>query len=106
MAILFSVISKVTVFCDGSLKNTIIDWGQKVGAHGNTWFNCHGKGRHEVIVDPYTGADRVGIVFLCSETIADKIVEGCLAHKLHGVTVFKEKVEVPQSDALKFIAPA
>jgi hypothetical protein len=106
MAVSFSLISKVTVFCDASLKEKIINWGQKAGATGNTWFTCHGKGRHEVIADPYTGADRVGIVFLCSESTADKIVEGCIEYQRRGVTVFKEKVEVPQSDTHKFTKPA
>ncbi len=102
MSVVFSPISKVTVFCDNNLKDRIISSGQEAGATGNTWFDCHGKGRHEVLQNPYSGLDRVGIVFLCSEATANKIVESCLKHQRQGVTVFKEKVEVPQSKAHKF----
>ena len=104
MAIPMSSVSKVTVFCDANLKDKIINWGQEAGATGNTWFECHGKGRHEVIIDPYTGGDRVGIVFLCNDATADKIIEGCLKYTRQSVTVYKETVEVPQSDAHKFEA--
>ena len=102
MPILFSLISKITVFCDTILKDNIVNLGHEAGATGHTSFDCYGKGRHEVIAYPYTGAERVGIVFLCSDTTADKIVEGCLKYTRQSVTVFKEKVEVPQSDAHKF----
>ncbi len=102
MHILFSLISKVTVYCDSRLKDTFIQYGEEAGATGHTWFDCHGKGRRELIPDPYSGADRVGIIFLCNEATADKIVEGCLKYRGQGVTVYKEKVQVPQGDALKF----
>ena len=105
MPVLFSLISKVTVICDSTLKDVLIKWGEEAGATGNTWFDCHGKGRHEVILNPYSGADRVAIVFLCSEATADKIVEGCIRYKRQGVSVYKEKVEVPQYDAHKFGTP-
>jgi nitrogen regulatory protein PII len=68
-------ISRVTVIAETALEKTLIDEFLKLGAKGYTTINCFGKGRHEVMEDPYTGRSLVQIEVLARPPVAEAILE-------------------------------
>jgi hypothetical protein len=68
-------IRRVTVVAETSLEKTLIDEFLKLGAKGYTCFYCFGKGKHEVMEDPYTGRSQVHIMVLARPPAAEAILQ-------------------------------
>jgi hypothetical protein len=67
-------ICRVTIIAETALEKTMIDQCLKLGAKGYTTIYCFGKGRHEVMEDPFTGRSLVQIEVLCRESVAKAIM--------------------------------
>jgi hypothetical protein len=93
-------IRNVRIICDGVLKDTILEGVLKLGASGYSWWECHGKGEHEIATDIYQGLDRLYIEVWCQPDVAEKIVDYCHSPKFepYGMTVGAEPLEVFESD--------
>lgn len=102
---LFSEIQTVRIICGASLKDQMLDAVNELGATGYTFWPCHGKGRKEIMPNPYSGADRIYIEVWCSLETADKIMNYCqrAEFRSHGVTAGKEPLQVDKREAQKFI---
>ena len=68
-------IRRVTVIAETVLEKKLLEHIQKLGARCYTCSYCFGKGRHEVLEDPFTGRSLVKIVILARETVAHAIME-------------------------------
>jgi len=64
----------------------------------------YGKGRKEIMANPYVGASRIYIEIWCDLATADSIVEYCNRKDFenHGVTAGKEPLLVHGQEASKF----
>lgn len=93
-------IRRVTVIADVLLDNRLLQELFKLGARGYTSMKCHGRGRHAVLEDPYTGDGLVRLEFLVQPTVAEKIIDYLHSEVFSqfAATVCSETVEVAASD--------
>jgi nitrogen regulatory protein PII len=95
-------IRRVTVMAETALEHTLLDAFTKMGVKGYTCVYCFGKGRHEVIEDPYTGRSLVRIEMLARSEVAEAIL--AYVHKTefsnYPVIGFMDKVQVYASDRI------
>jgi hypothetical protein len=66
---------RVTVIADIVLEKTFVEEFIKLGAKGYTCIHCFGKGRHEIMDDPYTGKSLVHIEVLTQPSLAEAILK-------------------------------
>jgi len=104
----FSEIQTVRIICNATLKDQMLKAVQDLGATGYTYWDCHGKGRKEIMANPYVGASRIYIEIWCDVPTADNIVEYCNRKEFenHGVTAGKEPLLVHGQEANKFTKKA
>ena len=82
------------------------DRGTNSGAHhesrarGYNCVYCFGKGRHEVLEDPFTGRSRVRIEVLVREEVAESIMDFVHEPQFgpYPITAFMDTVEVDPRD--------
>jgi hypothetical protein len=67
-------IRRVTVIAETVLEQQLLQEFTKLGAKGYTCTYCFGKGRHEVIEDPFTGRSLVRIEVLARPEVAEAIL--------------------------------
>jgi hypothetical protein len=69
-------ISRVTVFAEGVLEQTILQLCLKLGAHGYTVLDCRGgKGEHALVEKLFDSTpERVRIELLVEPDVAEKIM--------------------------------
>ena len=68
-------IRRITIYADASLEQFLLEQILKLGAKGYSVSECRGKGKHEIIEDPYTGISRVRIETLVQAAVGDKIMQ-------------------------------
>lgn len=93
-------IKRVTVIAESVLEHELIERFFKLGARGYTAINCRGKGRHDVIENPYTGVSAVRIEVLVPDDVATKIMSYLQRDMFNNYAVIAclETVDVPPSD--------
>ena len=93
-------VRRVTVYADSALEHFLIEQFLKLGAKGYTVLDCRGKGKHEIVDDPFQGATRVRIELIVSPEVGEKLI-GYLAHsefRLRAVLACIETVQVAQGE--------
>jgi hypothetical protein len=70
----FRKIARVTVYADATLEHHLLEQCIKLGATGYTVQDCRGKGKHELVEDPFVGALRVRIEMLVPTAVGEKIL--------------------------------
>ncbi len=70
----FKTISRVTVYSDATLEHHLIEQFLKLGVTGYTVLECRGKGKHELMHDPFQGVARVRIEMLVLPPVAEKLI--------------------------------
>jgi hypothetical protein len=70
----FIDIRRVTVIAETNLEETLLKEFKRLGAKGYTCIYCTGKGRHEVLEDPYTGTSLVQIQVMARPSVAEAIM--------------------------------
>jgi hypothetical protein len=93
-------IRRITVYADASLEQFLIEQFLKLGAKGYSVIECRGKGKHEIIEDPYTGISRVRIETLVQPAVAEKIMHYLARDefKRRAVAACVESVEAPGAE--------
>ena len=71
----FIDIRRVTVTVETALEEKLLKEFKRLGARGYTCIYCTGKGRHEVMEDPYTGHSLVQIQVLARASVAEAIMQ-------------------------------
>jgi hypothetical protein len=97
-------VRRVVVIVDTAIESPILEYIMKAGARGYNCVYCFGKGRHEVLEDPFTGRSRVRIEILVREEVAEDIMD--FVHEpqfsAYPITAFMDTVEVDPRDAESF----
>ena len=93
-------IGHLVVIADAVLEQRLLEAFLKLGAKGYNCHYCMGKGRHEILEDPFTGRSRVRIEVLAQMDVAKKILDF-----LHGkpfgrypLAAYIETVQVDKRD--------
>lgn len=96
-----NTIRRVTIYADAALETMILEGILKSGATGYTVLECRGKGKHEVIEDPFRGISRVRIEVLAQPPVAEAILEwvGHPQFRRRAVAACMETVDVLADDA-------
>ena len=68
-------VCRVTVIAETVFEKSFVEEFLKMGAKGYTCIHCFGKGRHEVMDDPYTGQSLVHIEVLAQQSVAEAILQ-------------------------------
>ena len=93
-------VRRVVIIVDTSIESLILEHVMKSGARGYNCVYCFGKGRHEVLEDPFTGRSRVRIEVLVREEVAETIMD--FVHEsefaAYPITAFMDTVEVHPND--------
>lgn len=94
-------IRRVTVYADAVLERSLLEQFLRLGAKGYSVIECRGKGKHEVIEDPFTGVSRVRIDLLVAPAVADQIMTYLTRDefKRRAVAACVETVEVAVSES-------
>lgn len=93
-------IRRVTVYADAALESFIIQHALAVGARGYSAAECRGKGKHEILADPRTGASVVRIEFLVRPEVGEKIMYYLSSPEFRrrAVAACMESVQVPAGE--------
>jgi hypothetical protein len=93
-------IHRVTIIAETSLESALIDKILKMGAKGYTCSNCFGKGKHQMMEDPYTGRTQMQITVLAVTPLAEEILKHVhhLRETKHKVMGYMEPVTVYEND--------
>lgn len=89
-------IRRVTVVAEAALEGELLRNFLRLGARGYTVLPCRGKGRHEIVSDPYTGISTIRFELLVTDKTADDIIQYLHGSKFrhHALVVCVEHVEV------------
>ena len=93
-------IQRVTIIADSVLTETLLENLLKLGSNGYTYTECHGKGKHEDLPDPYTGISRVRIEVFVQPDVAKNIMEYLYSEELrhYALVACVETVEVSSKE--------
>lgn len=93
-------IRRITVYTDSALEQPLLEKFLEMGAQGYSTVECRGKGKHEIIADPYGGHERVRIELLVQPAVAEKILTYVSRpeFKRRAIAATLETVHVPASD--------
>lgn len=93
-------IRRITVYTDSALEEPLIEKFLELGAQGYSSVECRGKGKHEIIADPYGGHERARIELLVQPEVAEKILTYLSRPEFNrrAVAACMETVQVPKSD--------
>ncbi|HEY1783964.1 MAG TPA: hypothetical protein VGG30_00395 [Pirellulales bacterium] len=93
-------VRRVVIIADTAIEAPILEYIMKAGARGYNCIYCFGKGRHEVLEDPFTGRSRVRIELLVREEVADTIMDFVHEPQFapYPITAFMDTVEVDPRD--------
>ncbi|HEX3657567.1 MAG TPA: hypothetical protein VHV55_17385 [Pirellulales bacterium] len=94
-------ICRVTVIADVLLERRLLEACFKLGARGYTSMKCHGRGRHALIEDHFSGDALIRLEFLVQPAVAQAII-GYLHSEIFSkfaATVYSETVDVADSDS-------
>jgi nitrogen regulatory protein PII len=75
-------VQRVTIIADSVLTDTLLENLLRLGSNGYTYTECHGKGKHEDLPDPYTGISRVRIEVFVQPKIAEAVMEYLYSEEL------------------------
>ena len=67
-------IRRITVYADCVLEEPLLERFLELGATGYSVVDCRGKGKHEVVADPFSGHERIRIEVLANVDLADSIM--------------------------------
>jgi Nitrogen regulatory protein P-II len=93
-------IRRVTVYADAALESIVIEIARRLGSKGYSATACRGKGKHEVLEDPGTGATLVRLEFLVQPAVGEKILQylDCPEFRRRAIAACMEEVSVVGSD--------
>ncbi|HXY37545.1 MAG TPA: hypothetical protein VEI07_25200 [Planctomycetaceae bacterium] len=94
MSAQFEEVRSVRIFCDPVLKEGVLKKLVELGVAGFTWWEAHGKGHPETVLDVQTTAgwhrglgseERVCIEAWCNSSLAEAIVDYCQGRQFRGI---------------------
>jgi nitrogen regulatory protein PII len=89
-------VQRITIIADSVLTTTLLENLLQLGSNGYSYTECHGKGKHEDLPDPYTGISRVRIEVLVQPDVAKNIMDYLYSEDLrhYALVACVETVEV------------
>jgi hypothetical protein len=94
-------ISRITVYADAALEQSLLERFLEMGATGYSSIDCRGKGKHEIIADPFSGHARVRIELLVQTSTAEQIMAYLSRpeFKRRAIAACVETVQVPMTES-------